>query len=53
LQVIRDVYFRVVKNDTYWRKDANGNKLPYVDAIEVLFVVDPMTQKALNLGEAT
>ncbi len=32
-----------VKNDNYWRKDANGNKLPYLDGITYKFIPDSVT----------
>jgi peptide/nickel transport system substrate-binding protein len=31
---------RVEKNPTYWRKDANGQALPYLDKITFTFLVD-------------
>ncbi len=34
------------RNPDYWRKDAKGNKLPYIDNIEVAFVVDDATRVA-------
>ena len=35
-----------IKNPDYWQKDAKGNRLPYVDAIEVPFITDPATSIA-------
>ena len=32
-----------VKNDNYWKKDANGNKLPYLDGITFKFIPDSVT----------
>jgi len=36
----RDVSLKLVRNDDYWQKDAQGNKLPYLDAIEYTFIPD-------------
>ena len=35
-----------VRNPDYWQKDAKGNRLPYVDAVEVPFITDPATSIA-------
>jgi peptide/nickel transport system substrate-binding protein len=44
----RDVSYKAVKNPDYWVKGR-----PYLDAVEILYVGDPMTQKAaLQAGEA-
>jgi peptide/nickel transport system substrate-binding protein len=44
----RDVSYKVVKNPDYWIKGK-----PYLDAIEILYVADPLTQKAaMQAGEA-
>ncbi len=32
-----------VKNENYWKKDANGNKLPYLDGITFKFIPDSVT----------
>jgi peptide/nickel transport system substrate-binding protein len=34
------------RNPTYWKKDKFGQSLPYLDAIELLWVPDTATQKA-------
>ncbi|MBI2706052.1 MAG: ABC transporter substrate-binding protein [Actinobacteria bacterium] len=48
----RDKDFRVTKNATYWRKDASGNRLPYLDNIEFRPMPDPNTQySALRAGD--
>jgi peptide/nickel transport system substrate-binding protein len=30
----------LLKNPNYWRKDASGNSLPYLDAVQVSFIAD-------------
>ncbi|QHT65606.1 ABC transporter substrate-binding protein [Rhodocytophaga rosea] len=30
----------LLKNANYWRKDASGNSLPYLDAVQVSFIAD-------------
>lgn len=41
-----------VRNPEYWRKDAKGNRLPYVDAIEITVIVDrATTQAAFRTGQ--
>jgi peptide/nickel transport system substrate-binding protein len=48
-----DVSYKVVRNPDYWRKDEQGNQLPYLDAVEIIYVADPLTQKtAMQAGEA-
>jgi peptide/nickel transport system substrate-binding protein len=42
----RDVVIKYTKFDNYWRKDSQGNKLPYLDGIEMYFVADPVTMSA-------
>jgi peptide/nickel transport system substrate-binding protein len=37
----RDVKYKAVKNPDYWQKGK-----PYLDAVEILYVADPVTQKA-------
>lgn len=29
---------RLVKNESYWKKDEKGNRLPYLDAIQISFI---------------
>lgn len=44
----RDVSYKAVKNPDYWKKG-----VPYLDAVEILYVGDSLTQKAaLQAGEA-
>jgi len=44
----RDVNYKVEKNPDYWIKGK-----PYLDAIEIMYVADPLTQKAaMEAGEA-
>jgi peptide/nickel transport system substrate-binding protein len=40
-----DSSFKAGKNPDYWKKDAQGNPLPYLDGIEILFIADQLTQK--------
>lgn len=43
----RDVNYKVVKNPDYWIKGK-----PYLDALEILYIADPTTQKAaMQAGE--
>jgi peptide/nickel transport system substrate-binding protein len=40
------------RNPNYWRKDAEGNQLPYLDGIEYLFLSEPSAQvEALRGGQ--
>jgi peptide/nickel transport system substrate-binding protein len=44
----RDVKYKAVKNPDYWQKGK-----PYLDAVDILYVADPVTQKAvLQSGDA-
>ena len=44
----RDVEYKVVRNPDYWIEGR-----PYLDAIEIMYVADPLTQKAaMQAGEA-
>jgi peptide/nickel transport system substrate-binding protein len=49
----QDVTLKYVKNPDYWKIDAQGNRLPYLDGIKYIFITDQMTQKmAIQTGEA-
>jgi peptide/nickel transport system substrate-binding protein len=49
----KDTSFTAVRNPDYWRKDANGNQLPYLDEVKILFIADPVTEEsAMQAGEA-
>jgi peptide/nickel transport system substrate-binding protein len=42
----------VVKNPNYWRKDANGGQLPYLDSIEFRVIQDAQVRdQALQAGD--
>jgi peptide/nickel transport system substrate-binding protein len=41
----QDVSLKIVKNPDYWRKNADGNQLPYLDGIECLIIVNPTTRE--------
>ena len=42
----------VKKNPNYWRQDADGNALPYLDGIEFRVIADELTRaNALESGE--
>jgi peptide/nickel transport system substrate-binding protein len=42
----------VTKNPNYWRKDAEGNQLPYLDEIEFRVIVDSQVRnQALQAGD--
>lgn len=46
------VVAKFVRNENYWRKDAEGNQLPYLDGIEVSCISDPtVAAAALVNGE--
>jgi len=49
----KDNVFKTVRNPNYWEKDANGNQLPYLDEVDMLFIGDSVTEEtALQAGEA-
>lgn len=49
----KDTSFKGVRNPDYWKKDAKGNQLPYLDAVDILFIPDTVTQEsAMQAGEA-
>ncbi len=40
------------RNPNYWRKDAEGNQLPYLDGMEFIFLAEPSAQiEALRGGQ--
>jgi len=43
----KDVSFTAVKNPNYWRKDADGDKLPYLDKVQLLYVADETQRENL------
>jgi peptide/nickel transport system substrate-binding protein len=50
---LKDTSFKTTRNTNYWRKDAQGNQLPYLNAVTFLFITDPVTQEsAMKAGEA-
>ena len=49
---VQNETLRVTKNPDYWRKDSNGESLPYLDEIEFRPVTDDDTkQQALQSGD--
>ncbi len=51
---IPDNHWVGTKNPTYWRTDASGTRLPYLDSVEFKPVVDPQTRlSALVSGDLT
>ncbi len=46
----RDVNFVTTRNPDYWKKDENGNSLPYLDGVEMIFVTDQLTRSAALLS---
>jgi ABC-type transport system substrate-binding protein len=42
-----DSNYKVVRNNNYWGKDADGNQLPYLDGITTLFSTELTTRVAL------
>jgi ABC-type transport system substrate-binding protein len=43
----KDVSFTAVRNPNYWQKDAQGNQLPYLDKVQLLYVADETTRETL------
>jgi peptide/nickel transport system substrate-binding protein len=43
----KDVQFRMRRNPDYWRKDANGQQLPYVDNIVIRLATDANAIQAM------
>lgn len=49
---VPDNHFTAVKNPNYWRTDANGVRLPYLDSIEFRPIADPSLRlNALKSGD--
>jgi peptide/nickel transport system substrate-binding protein len=47
------VSYKVTRNPDYWKKDDQGNRLPYLDGVELICISSEMTQSAsLRAGEA-
>ncbi|HEY0421395.1 MAG TPA: ABC transporter substrate-binding protein, partial [Acetobacteraceae bacterium] len=52
-EVVTGSHVRFVRNENYWGRDAEGNRLPYLDEIVITYVQDPTVQvAALRAGEA-
>jgi len=48
----RNVSMKLTRNENYWRKDAEGKQLPYLDAIEFVTIPDDATRiLKLQAGE--
>jgi peptide/nickel transport system substrate-binding protein len=46
-----DSFFKMKRNPNYWRKDAQGVQLPYLDAVEFKVITEPTARVAsLNAG---
>ncbi|OGO31859.1 MAG: hypothetical protein A2Z29_04535 [Chloroflexi bacterium RBG_16_56_11] len=43
----KDVSFTATRNPNYWAKDAQGNKLPYLDEVQLLYVADETARETL------
>ncbi len=43
---VRGSVVKLVKNPNYWRKDAAGNALPYLDGIDLLTILDGNVREA-------
>jgi len=51
-EVVSGSHVRLVRNEKYWRRDADNNPLPYLDEIIIRVVQDPTVQVAgLRSGE--
>jgi len=49
---VSDKAWQGTKNANYWRKDAKGNKLPYLDSLEFRPIIDPQVRvNALLSGD--
>ena len=47
---IPDNHWTGTKNANYWRSDAKGNKLPYLDSVEFRPIIDPQTRTSALLS---
>jgi peptide/nickel transport system substrate-binding protein len=43
----QDTLLKYVRNTDYWKKDADGNQLPYLDGIEYQITADPSTRETI------
>jgi ABC-type transport system substrate-binding protein len=43
----KDVSMTAVRNPNYWQKDDQGNQLPYLDKVQLLYVADETTRETL------
>ena len=51
-EMVSGSHVRFVRNENYWGRDAEGNKLPYLDEIVITLIQDPTVQvSALRAGE--
>ena len=51
-EMVSGSHVRFVRNEKYWRRDAAGNPLPYLDEITIRLLQDPTVQvSALRAGE--
>jgi ABC-type transport system substrate-binding protein len=51
-EVVTGSYVRLVRNENYWGKDKDGNKLPYLDEITIKVIKDEtVLASALRAGE--
>lgn len=42
-----DTSMKLLKNPDYWATDENGNKSPYLDEVDYIYVADPVTQQMM------
>lgn len=51
-EVVTGSYVRLVRNESYWGKDKDGNRLPYLDEITIKVIKDEtVLSSALKAGE--
>ena len=51
-EVVTGTYVRLVRNENYWRTDADGNRLPYLDEVTIRTIRDQtVLASALRTGE--